>query len=89
MSSTMQVKITLSGRAANKLLYVLKIYPANSGAEMLFLLLKALISITAPFSPTRICFGPVLALSSALSLQSSLSKSIDIERPIRKSSPEF
>ena len=48
MSSTMQVKITLSGRAANKLLYVLKIYPANSGAEMLFLLLKALISITAP-----------------------------------------
>jgi len=53
------------------------------GPEMLFLLLKALISITAPFSPTRICFGPVLALSSALSLQSSLSKSIDIERPIR------
>ena len=30
MSSTMQVKITLSGRAANKLLYVLIIYPANS-----------------------------------------------------------
>jgi len=54
------------------------------GPEMLFLLLKALISITAPFSPTRICFGPVLALSSALSLQSSLSKSIDIERPIRE-----
>ena len=89
MSSTIQVKITLSGRAANKLLYVLKIYPANSGPEMLFLLLKALISITAQFSPTRICFGPVLALSSALSLQSSLSKSIDIERPISKTSPEF
>ena len=89
MSSTIQVKITLSGRAANKLLYVLKIYPASMGHGMLFLLLKALISITAPFSPTRICFGPVLALSSALSLQSSLSKSIDIERPIRETSPEF
>ena len=48
MSSTMQVKITLSGRAANELLYVLIIYPANSGAERLFLLLKALISISAP-----------------------------------------
>jgi len=44
MSSTMQVKITLSGRAANKLLYVLKIYPAISGAEILFLLLKALLA---------------------------------------------
>ena len=62
----------------------------ENGAEMLFLLLKTLISITAQFSPTRICFDPVLALSSALfSLQSSLSKSIDIERPIRKTSPEF
>ena len=35
MSSTMLVKITLSGRAANKLLYVLIIYPATSGAEIL------------------------------------------------------
>jgi hypothetical protein len=34
----------------------------DMGPEMLFLLLKALISITAQFSPTRICFGPVLAL---------------------------
>jgi hypothetical protein len=59
------------------------------GTEMIFLLLKTLISITAPFSPTRICFNPVLALSSALSLHCFLSKSIDIERPIRKSSPEF
>ena len=31
MSSTIQVKITLSGRAANKLLYVLKIYPFSMG----------------------------------------------------------
>ena len=31
MSSTIQVKITLSGRAANKLLYVLKIYTASVG----------------------------------------------------------
>ena len=54
MSSTMQVKITLFGRAANKLLYVLIIYPASSGPEMLFLLMKALISISAPFSPTRL-----------------------------------
>ena len=54
MSSTMQVKITLSGRAANKLLHVLIISPATSGAEMLFLLLKAFMSITAPFSPTRL-----------------------------------
>ena len=51
MSSTIQVKITLSGIAANKLLYVLIIYPTNSGPEMLFLLLKALISISSPFSP--------------------------------------
>ena len=50
MSSTIQVKITLSGRAANKLLYVLIIYPANMGPDMLFLLLKELISISAPFS---------------------------------------
>jgi len=31
MSSTIQVKIMLSGRVANKLLYVLKIYPASMG----------------------------------------------------------
>ena len=48
MSLTMLVKITLSGRAPNKPLNVLIIYPANSGADMLFLLLKPLISITAP-----------------------------------------
>jgi len=29
-------------------------YPANSGPDMLLLLLKALISISAPFSPTRL-----------------------------------
>ena len=29
-------------------------YPANSEAEMLLLLLKELISISAPFSPTRL-----------------------------------
>ena len=52
MSSTMQVKITLSGRATNKLLYVrvLAIYTVNSGPEMLSLLLKALISISEPYS---------------------------------------
>ena len=48
MSSTMQVKTMPYGRKANKLLYVLIIYPANSGLEMLFLLLKTLISISAP-----------------------------------------
>ena len=47
MSSTMQVKITLSGRAANKLLHVFIIYPTKSGPEMLLLLRKALISISA------------------------------------------
>ena len=31
MSSTIQVKIMLSGRVANKLLYVLKIYPVSMG----------------------------------------------------------
>ena len=54
MSSTIQVKTMPYGRAANKLLYVLIIYPANLGPEMLFLLLKALISITVPFSTTRL-----------------------------------
>ena len=54
MSSTMQVKTMPYGRKANKLLYVFITYPANSGAEMLFLLLKALIRITVPFSPTRL-----------------------------------
>ncbi len=39
MSSTMQVKITLSGRAANKLLYVFITYPANMGPDMLILLI--------------------------------------------------
>jgi hypothetical protein len=33
MNTTMQVKITLSGRTANKPLNVLLIYPANSGAD--------------------------------------------------------
>ena len=32
----------------------LKTYPESSGPELLFLLLKALISILAPFSPTRL-----------------------------------
>ena len=54
MSSTMLVKITLFGRAANKLLYVLKIYPATSGAEMLISVFKSKKSISAPFSPTRL-----------------------------------
>ena len=53
MSSTIQEKITLFGRAANKLLHVFIIYPTKSGPEMLLLLRKALISISAPFSPTR------------------------------------
>ena len=54
MSSTIQVKTMPYGRAANKLLYVLIIYPANLGPEMLFLILKALISISAPLSPTKL-----------------------------------
>ena len=33
---------------------VMNLYTTNSGPEMLFLLLKALISISAPFSPTRL-----------------------------------
>jgi len=36
------------------MLGVISIHPASSGPDMLFLLLKALISITAPFSPTRL-----------------------------------
>ena len=36
------------------MLGVISIHPANSGPDMLFLLLKALISISAPFSPTRL-----------------------------------
>ena len=36
------------------ILGVISIHPASSGPEMLFLLLKALISISAPFSPTRL-----------------------------------
>ena len=54
MSSTMLVKITLSGRAANKLLYFLKIYPVTSGAEMLISVFKSRGSISPPFSPTRL-----------------------------------
>ena len=36
------------------MLGVKNVHPANSGADMLLLLLKALISISAPFSPTRL-----------------------------------
>jgi len=34
------------------MLGVISIHPASSGPDMLLLLLKALISISAPFSPT-------------------------------------
>ena len=53
MSSTIQVKITLFGRAANNPLHFFIIYPTKSGTEMLLLLRKALIRISAPFLPTR------------------------------------
>jgi len=36
------------------MLGVKSIHPANSGPDILLLLLKALISISAPFSPTRL-----------------------------------
>ena len=48
MSSTMLVKITLSGRAASKLLNVHIVCPAKSRPDMLFLLLKVLKSMSAP-----------------------------------------
>jgi len=36
------------------MLGVINVHPANSGPDLLLLLLKALISISAPFSPTRL-----------------------------------
>ena len=53
MSLIIQVKTTLSGRAANKLLHVFIIYPTKSGPEVLLLYLTTPISISAPFSTKR------------------------------------
>ena len=36
------------------MLGVISIHPVNSGPEMLLLFLKALMIISAPFSPTRL-----------------------------------
>jgi len=50
----MPVLSGIYGKAALYDFGVISIHPANSGPEMLLLFLKALMSISAPFSPTRL-----------------------------------
>ena len=50
----MPVLSGIYGKAALYDFGVINIHPANSGPEMLLLFLKALMSISAPFSPTRL-----------------------------------
>jgi hypothetical protein len=50
----MPVLTGIYGKAALYDFRVLSINPASSGPEILFLLLKALISLSSPFSPTRL-----------------------------------
>jgi len=50
----MPVLSGIYGKAALYDFGVISMHPANSGPEMLLLLLKALMSISTPFSPTRL-----------------------------------